>query len=135
MSRDIPLDGPLSDEDRQYLRFRGGWGTALETRVDAQYPPDPKAMEAFNAKERAQNPNLTAEESAVHDENAALRAEIERLRNAQAGEEPTKPDYSTWKKADLEAEVDRVNGEDSEANLSKGTIAVMADALTTYFAE
>jgi hypothetical protein len=46
MSRDIPQDQPLSEEDRQYLLDRGSWGTDLIKRIDENFPAEePVALE------------------------------------------------------------------------------------------
>lgn len=134
MARDIPLDKALSDEDRGYLRDRGAFGEALEKRVDAQYPPDPDAVAAFEARRKADAVNAPGDRELV-EENARLREELAALKAAQgeSGEAPAE-DYSTWTNSALEAEIDRVNAEDSQAGLKKGNKADMAAALTDYFA-
>lgn len=133
MSRQIPMDQALTDEDRSYLRQRGAYGTAMEARLDQQFPPDPDELAAFDAAERRANGHgLTVDDqTALTDELARLRAEVAELRGGKG----SAPDYTGWKKADLEAEVDRVNAEDPEAKLSKGTVADMSAALQAYFAE
>jgi hypothetical protein len=131
MSREIPMDRALTDEDRSYLRQRGAYGSALEARLDQQFPPDPDSLAEFDAAERKANGHgLTPDDqTALTDEVARLRAQVAELTAAKAT-----VDYSGWKKADLEAEVDRVNAEDPNAGLAKGTVAEMSAALTAYFA-
>lgn len=148
MSRNVPMNKPLSDVDRRYLRHVGAHGANLEARVDAEYPPDPDALEAFNKKLRKElaglnGMGLTAkDQSDLADENARLRAELDAMRAQQtpadsdeATDAPPPPDYTGWTKAQLEEEIDRVNGEDPDAGLAKGNKEPMIEALTAYFAE
>lgn len=52
MSRDIPQDQPLTDEDRQYLQDRGSWGTDLIRRIDENFPAEePVALEEEDGDE------------------------------------------------------------------------------------
>lgn len=145
MSRTVPMDKTLSDEDRAYLRSTGAVGAAREAQLDQMFPPDPEALRAFNEAEvlryaamhdRTGNTDRLA---TALDENEALRKRIAELEASAAGGGQTPPpvDYSTkeWTKAALEAEVDRVNAEDPDAKLAKGTKEEMATALTAYFAE
>ena len=137
MSRAVPVDQALTDEDRHYLRQLGAHGQALEARLDEQFPPDSDAPAAFEKEERKQlaamnGVGLNAYDQAdLVNENERLKRELAELRGPAAD----KPDYTGWKKADLEAEVDRVNLEDPNAGLVKGTVADMSAALTAYFAE
>lgn len=141
MSRVIPMDEALTDEDRRYLRSRGAFGDSLEKRLDEQYPPDAAKLEKFETAERKAAAEINGvglspdDQTALADENARLRAELAALRSG--GQEPAPPvsSYSGWTKAQLEAEIDRVNGEDADAKLAKGKVADMAAALTAYFAE
>ena len=137
MSRIIPMDQALTDEDRRYLRDRGAFGQATEERLDAMYPPDPEDMAAFEVEERkraaagsgvALSPT---DQTSLIEENARLKAQLAALEGDSA---PAAPNYDGWSKADLEAEVDRVNAEDSSAKLAKGTVGDMKAALTAYFA-
>lgn len=145
MSRNVPLDRALEDADRAYLRQLGAAGAFLERRIDGEFPPDPETLEAF---ERAQRKYLasvngtglvTSEQDALMAENERLRAELKALKENQPppseDSAPKAPSYTGWTKAQLEAEVDRVNSEDPEANLSKGKVADMVTALTDYFTE
>lgn len=139
MSKVVPMDQPLSDESRAYLRTTGAVGQAREAQLDQIFPPDPDALAAFNERERAfyakiHDTSGTADRLAdALDENEVLRRRIAEL---EAGPPPNVPtDYSKWLKPQLEAEVDRVNGEDPEAGLEKGKVADMAKALTAYFAD
>lgn len=145
MSRNVPLDQPLSDRDRQHLRQLGSAGDHLERRIDAEFPPDPEALAAFEREHRNQLSKLNgqgllgSEQTALLDENERLRREVEALREQLEGDQPPpasdKPSYTGWTKAQLEAEVDRVNAEDPEAKLVKGKVAEMVTALTDYFTE
>jgi hypothetical protein len=133
------MDEPLSEENRRYLRQLGAHGMALEARLDEAYPPDAEDLAAFEKQERKAAADLNGQGLTLQDqadlatENARLKAELEAMRAKQDSQPP--PDFSTMKKAELEAEIERVNGEDPDANLSKGTVAEMAAALTEYFAE
>lgn len=139
MSRQVPMDQALTDEDRRYLRMLGAQGMALEARLDDSYPPDPEELNAFNTAERKAAAELNGvglnaeDQTALMRENERLLAELEALKAAQGGTpQPYKPPTL---KADLEAEIDRVNREDTDAGLVKGTVAEMTTALLTYFAE
>lgn len=143
MSRKVEADRALSDDDRRYLRGLGAHGAALESRIDAEYPPDAEALADFEKQERKASAELNGvgltagDQSALMAENERLRAELEALR---AGQEPSEEDgepvdYSSWLKADLEAEVDRVNKQDPNAGLEKGKVDDMKAALTAYFTE
>jgi len=135
------MDEALSVEDRRYLRQMGANGMNLEARVDAEFPWDPDELAEFDRKERQALSEMNG--SGLNaDEQAGLVAEVARLRAELAkvtGGTPPPPsvaaNYNGWKKADLEAEVDRVNAEDEDANLSKGTVEEMKAALTEYFTE
>ena len=137
MSRTVPMDKKLTDEDRRYLRQLGSHGNALELRIDSDFPPNADALARFETAERklaaeANGVGLTVgDQAALADENARLRAELAALRSAA----PVTPNYNGWNKADLEAEIDRVNGEDSDAKLEKGKVGDMVLALTAYFSE
>lgn len=146
MSRQIPMDKPLNDEDRRYLRQLGANGSNLEARLDQEFPPDPDALNDFNMKERKALAEMNGVGLNVDDQDALL-AENEKLRkqlaDALAGRKPeadgdSDPEvvpvnYTGWKKAELEAEVDRVNAEDPDAKLPKGTVEEMKVSLTEYF--
>jgi hypothetical protein len=140
MSREIPLDQPLTDEDRTYLRQRGAYGTALEARVDASYPPDADALAAYELSERKAAAAMngagltTGDQTSLLAENDRLRAELAMLKREQPADEQLE-DYSGWSKAELEAEIDRVNEADSSANLAKGKVDEMKTALMGYFSE
>lgn len=137
MARDIPLDRALSDDDRRYLRQRGSYGESMERRVDAAFAPDPEALAAFNAAEQAANAvangtdatGAGAELVRTQARVAELEAQLAALQSG--GQEPV--DYSGWNKAQLEAEVDRINAEDADAKLAKGTKEQMIAGLTAYF--
>lgn len=139
MSRMVPMDRALTDEDRRYLRQLGANGSNLEARLDRDFPPDPDELAEFNLDERKAAAEINGMGLTVGDQND-LAAENERLRAqlaALTGEDPpgktAVENYNGWKKADLEAEVDRVNAEDEEAKLPKGTVEEMKDALRAYF--
>jgi hypothetical protein len=138
MSRQVPLDRALTDDDRRYLRQLGAHGMALEARIDETYEPDKDALAAFEKEERAAASKLNGagltqtDQDNLLEENARLRAQLAELQG-DASEAPV--DYTGWKKAELEAEVDRVNAADATANLSKGTVDEMKAALTAYFTE
>lgn len=141
MSRQIPLDRALSDEDRRYLRQRGSVGLDLERRIDEQFPPDPAHLKEFNARERLEYAKIHAKGNNALEEalarNAQLEAELAALRAAQASSSPKQPvvyDENEWSKSALESEIDRVNKEDPDAKLAKGTKAEMVAALNRYFA-
>lgn len=81
MSRQVPFDRPLSDEDREYLHARG-----LHARVeqmDADFPPDGEESAA----------EVTGDED-----------------TGDTGGEP-RPDWESMTKDQLLAEIDRVNSE------------------------
>lgn len=134
MSREIPMDKALVDEDRKYLRDRGSWGTAIETRIDAQFPPSAEALAAYDARERADSVTAPGDR-ALAEENAQLREQLAALQAKSAEPADQAPNYSSWLKVDLEAEVDRINAEDADAKLSKGTKDAMVETLNAYFAE
>jgi len=141
------MDQALADDDRRYLRGLGAHGMALEARLDEAYPPKAAALEKFERQEREAAAKLNGQGLTVQDqtdlqsENERLRAELAALRGGQDSQPPVEtetnevPNYTGWKKAELEAEVDRVNADDPEAGLSKGTVAEMTEALTAYFTE
>lgn len=147
MSRQVPLDRALSDEDRRYLRYLGSYGADMEQRIDAQFPPDPDALRAFELKYQSDLRRINGiglndnDQSAVYAENQALKAELEALKSQLAASESSGddevPNYNDkrWTKSALEAEIDRVNSEDPDAKLSKGSKEEMAAALTAYFSE
>jgi hypothetical protein len=138
MAKDVAWDRPLSDEDRRYLRQRGAWGESVEKRIDTAYPPDADALAAFNARERANSVTAPGDRELL-EENARLKEEIARLQAAQSdskaegNSDETLP-FDQWSNAELEAEIARVNSEDPNAGLKKGTKAEMAAALEAYFA-
>lgn len=146
MSKVIPMDEPLSDESRKYLRSTGAVGQAREAQLDQMFPPDPEALAAFNAAEvnhfRAlhDTTGATGELTAALEREQALLARIAEL-EAAANPPAATTDYSTWLKAELEAEIDRVNAEDEQIKagttppLAKGKQAEMAATLAAYFAE
>lgn len=140
MSREVPLDRALSDEDRRYLRQLGSAGDNMERRLDAQYPPDAEELAAFEREHRKYLAKMNGagatldEQNALQDENARLRAELAALQDQLAAANPGVPSYTGWKKAELEAEIDRVNAEDPEAKLEKGLVQEMVERLTAYFA-
>lgn len=139
MSRIVPMEQALEDDDRRYLRSLGASGASIEARLDEAYPPDPAKLAKFDAEQRKaaavlHGEGLTAtEQTALEDENARLRAELAALRGETPPDEPV--DYGTLSKAELEAEIDRINAEDPEAKLVKGKVDEMRAALATYFAE
>jgi hypothetical protein len=110
MARDIPLDRALTDDDRRYLRERGAWGQALETRVDAAYPPDPADLEAYNARERADSVTAPGD-IALREENAQLKEQLAALQAQMRGEAPEGdeeedvPPYDTWQNQALVDEI------------------------------
>jgi hypothetical protein len=94
MSRDIPQDQPLADEDRKYLLDRGAWGQSLIQRIDENYPAkEPVALEAEEA------------------------------------EEDEVPDYTTWTKSELQAEIDRRNEEGGPQLDRNGKVAELVSRL------
>jgi surface antigen len=139
MSKVVPLDQALVDEDRRYLRDLGAHGTNLEKRIDTAYPPSASAMEAFEREEQKRLAEINGgvftmeAQNDLQAENDRLRAELEALRGPEAA--PVPSEYASWSKAQLEAEIDRVNAEDSDANLAKGNKEPMAAALAAYFAD
>jgi len=139
MSKVVPLDQALVDEDRRYLRDLGAHGTNLEKRIDTAYPPSASAMEAFEREEQKRLAEINGgvftmeAQNDLQAENDRLRAELEALRGPEAA--PVPSEYAIWSKAQLEAEIDRVNAEDSDANLAKGNKEPMAAALAAYFAD
>lgn len=141
MSKVVPLDQALVDEDRRYLRDLGAHGTNLEKRIDTAYPPSASAMEAFEREEQKRLAEINGgvftmeAQNDLQAENDRLRAELEALRGPAPAPVPDSNDYSGWSKAQLEAEIDRVNAEDSDANLAKGNKEPMAAALAAYFAD
>jgi hypothetical protein len=144
MSKEVPTDRALSDEDRRHLRQLGSFGSHLETRIDQAFPPDPEELAAFERDQRKYLSSMNGsgltedEQNLMQDENEALRRQVAELtaQLAAGGAPGSKvPSYTGWKKAELEAEIDRVNGEDAEAKLPKGTVVEMVTALTEYFAE
>jgi len=139
MSKVVPLDQALVDEDRRDLRDLGSHGTNLEKRIDTAYPPSASAMEAFEREEQKRLAEINGgvftmeAQNDLQAENDRLRAELEALRGPEAA--PVPSEYASWSKAQLEAEIDRVNAEDSDANLAKGNKEPMAAALAAYFAD
>lgn len=136
MSRQVPLDRALTDDDRRYLRGLGSFGDVLEKRIDASFEPDAEELAAFERAELKRHSEINGSnqnpgQQDLLDENQRLRAEVEALR-AQLPP-ATGPSYDGWSKAKLEAEIDRVNTEDPEAKLSKGKVTEMVTALTEYF--
>lgn len=142
MSLQVPMDKPLTDVVRRYLRGLGAHGQHLEARLDAAFPPDAEALASFEVSERERlsainGTGMTAtDQDLMRDEIERLRAEVAALRaSAEAPPASNAPNYAGWTKAQLEAEVDRVNSEDASANLNKGKVAEMVEALSEYFAE
>jgi hypothetical protein len=141
MSREVPTDRALSDEDRRHLRQLGSFGTHLETRIDQSFPPDPEELAAFERDQRRYLSSMNGsgltedEQNTLQDENERLRRELAELRAAQEGPPPSGPSYTGWTKAKLEEEIDRVNAEDPDAKLPKGKVVEMVGALTEYFTE
>lgn len=141
MSRVVPMDKALSDEDRRYLRMQGANGANIEARLDNDFPPDPDELNEFNMKERKAAAELNGEgltlsdQAGLMNELEKLRAQLAQLEAEKAAGSPEKPNYNGWSKADLEAEIDRVNGEDEDAGLEKGTVNEMKSRLTEYFTE
>lgn len=150
MSKNIPLDRALTDGDRHYLRQRGSWGADIEKRIDTAYPPDPETLAAFEIAERAAHAKVNGAGPSADDlaaalsENERLRAELAALRsglNDSDEDDNEVPNYTGWTKAQLEAEVDRVNGADeaivagTRPPLAKGKVADMVTTLTEYFTE
>lgn len=101
MSRMVPRDRPLSDDDREYLHNRGEHSTVIA--IDQAFPPE--------------DPELAAEAAAT-----------------EVVEE--KPNWSVMTKAQLEAEVARVNAEfELETPLeATGTKQEIVDRLETWWA-
>lgn len=137
MSRTVPVDQALTEEDRRYLRQLGANGSNLEARIDQEFPPDADELAEFNMEERKTAAEMNGMGLTVGDqsdlvaENERLRAELEA---ALAGQNPPPAEgYGGWSKAELEAEIDRVNAEDEEAELSKGKVDEMKAALKAYF--
>lgn len=138
MSRQVPLDRALTEDNRRYLRGLGAYGDHLEKRIDTEFAPDAEELAAFERAELARHAKINGSDQNVGqqdllNENERLRAEVAAL---QAKLPPaTGPSYDGWSKAKLEEEIERVNNEDSEAKLSKGKVADMVTALTEYFTE
>lgn len=83
MSRDIPQDQPLTEEDRKYLLDRGAWGQALITRIDENFPVEaPVALEEEADEETATGDSVGVDWTAYT--KTELVAEIDR-RNAEGG--------------------------------------------------
>lgn len=113
MSRQIPRDEALSDDDRRYLLERGQ--ESVIALIDQQYPPDAEELEAFNAQLRGEiAPNYTGDRGVV----LGLEARVAQLEtyirdelNADVpplpGEEveDTRP-YSEWNKEELRTEAE-----------------------------
>jgi len=127
MAKNIPMDEALTDESRRYLRDRGAWGAALEKRLDANYLPDPAALAAFNAREKADSVTAPGDIQ-LREENARLLEQIAQLQAAAAtesdddeddedDEDEDDLDYSEMSMDELKAEVDRRNT--AGATLSK----------------
>lgn len=147
MSREVPLDQALTDKDRTYLRQLGSGGDHLERRIDASFPPDAEALAVFEAAHRTYLSKMNgtghtlAEQDALLDENQRLKAELQALREQMATPTSSAPSYTGWSKAQLEAEIDRVNAEDEEIvagtkpSLAKGKVVEMVATLSEYFAE
>lgn len=139
MSKVVPLDQALEDEDRRYLRDLGAHGTNIEKRIDTEYPPNADALAAFERDEQKRLAEINGgvytmeAQNVLLAENERLRAELEALRGPAPA--PDSNDYSSWSKAQLEAEIDRVNAEDPDAKLVKGNKEPMAAALAAYFAD
>jgi hypothetical protein len=92
MSRQIPTDRPLSDEDRAYLTMRGNdariaWFDQLYPPAD-EAPADEDDAEAEEAEEVEVDEDEDDEDDEADDED---------------------PDYESWAVADLKAEIDKRN--------------------------
>lgn len=120
MSRTIPRDAPLSDDDRRYLLERGQ--ESVITLIDQQYPPDPEELEDFNAMLRGEvPPNFTGDRGLVTGLEARVAQLESYIREELNAEVPPAPGeeaaddrpYSEWTKDELKAELAR-----PERNLS-----------------
>lgn len=89
MSRKVPLDQPLSDEDRAYLQMRGDEG--LITRLDQQFPP--QDAEADEEEEEAEEADLEDDEDEDDEDE----------------DEDVNASYEEWTIAELKVEIDRRN--------------------------
>lgn len=110
MSRQIPEDKTLSEEDRRYLLERG-----QESKIaylDQQYPPDPQDLADFEAKLRGEiPPDYTGDRGAVLGLQARV-AQLEEFIEELGADVPPAPgevteeeaEYADWKLADLQKE-------------------------------
>jgi hypothetical protein len=98
MSRQIPTDKPLNDEDRAYLLMRGD-----EARVnwfDTTYPADAEEADA-------------ADQDAEEDEE-----ETPDLDDEEDDDEVDDPGYEEWSIADLKAEIEDRNKKAGDSPMS-----------------
>src|SRR5215207_190009 len=92
MSRQIPTDKPLSDEDRAYLAMRGD-----EARIawfDQVHPPADEAPADEDEVEAEAVADVDAEDDEEDDEDE---------------EADDDPDYESWAVADLKSEIESRN--------------------------
>lgn len=94
MTRQIPIDKPLSDEDRGYLLMRGD--TALIERLDFQYNPKAEEAEAAAAVDDEEDDEEDTEPGDEEDED-------------EEDEEGEDPNYEEWTIAELKAAIDKRN--------------------------
>lgn len=112
MSRVVPVDQPLSIEDREYLLARGH--ESMVATMDQQYPPDEEELAAWDARRRGVEASLFTGDTGVVDQLRARVAQLEEYITEELeadlppapGEEPEpeeKP-YSEWLLSELQTE-------------------------------
>lgn len=113
MSRVVPNDRSLSDEDRRYLLERGQ--ESQISYLDQQFPPDPDALARFEAELRGELPEAFTGDTALKDSLQARVAQLEAYITDELGEdlppapgeevseEDTRP-YTEWLASELSDE-------------------------------
>jgi hypothetical protein len=148
MSRDIPQDQPLSDEDRAYLEVRGQYG--IIKRIDELNGGAPDADPETETEESlaAQIGELEAQANDLRGRQTALRIAREQheagvrdntVVDGKGGTEDRSDDYEdvSWTKARLAQEIDKYNADrDADEKIStSGTKAQLVERLRALDAE
>jgi len=111
MSRQIPQDRTLSDEDRTYLVSRGH--VSQVAYLDQEFPPDPDALAAYEARMRGEQPAtgdlavVTNLQARVAQLEAYIVEDLGASLPLAPGEETDEDDdrpYEEWTLSELQAE-------------------------------